>query len=60
MALKLSAGTLDMFDNTDARRARLIREAAATMRVDPHFEPEERERRARAYEDEAAELERGR
>ena len=48
---------MDVFRHSDAALAAAYRCAAETARRDPHFSPEEGERRARAYEAEARKYE---
>lgn len=43
--------------DSDAAQAKAAREAAATARIDPHWTPAERERRAAHYEAEARRFE---
>lgn len=47
----------DLFRNSPGALAKAYRVAADTARVDPHWTPQEGERRAREYENEAARLE---
>lgn len=53
MAGVKSTQNLDIFRNSDAGIAAAYRPAADTMRHDPHWTDEEREQRARYYEEQA-------
>lgn len=47
----------NLFQHSDAAKITAHRQAAATVRYDPHFTPEEREQRAAYYEAQAKRLE---
>lgn len=48
---------LDVFRHSDAAQAAAYREAAETARVDPYWTEEQREARARYYQEQAERLE---
>lgn len=49
---------LDLYRDGDAAKAAQFRAAAETARRDPHYTPDEGERRARYYESQAQQYER--